>query len=196
MSEYYFDIETSDSDTQKDQVIAVTFQRITFNGPSGDLTILKAWDRGGERTLLGRVRDLGVFDTVGAGAFNFVPVGFNLAYDFNFLITRMQALGVKRWTKEEVMHFFHNKPTKDIKTGVVMMNYGRFMGSGLDQFTRKKKTSGEVIPSLWAARNYNAIEDYIRDEVEGFFELYGHMAEVLLALGIKRRVKEVPDGND
>lgn len=188
MTEYYFDIETEDSDPAKNRVIAVAYQPIRFDRPDGDLRILKTWELG-EASLLKRVLKLGVLEADPARAFEFVPVGVNLAFDYNFLITRMRETGVRRWTVSQVLELFHSKPMKDMKTALVMMNDGSFGGSGLDHFTRKKRSAGHVMLGLWGERNYRGIEKYIRGEAAGFFEVYGQVTGILRDMGRRMRVK-------
>ena len=188
MTEYYFDIETEDRDPAKNRVIAVAYQPIRSDRPGGDLGILKGWELG-EASLLKRVLKLGVFEAEPARAFEFIPVGVNLAFDYNFLITRMRKTGVRRWTLSQALEVFHSKPMKDMKTALVMMNDGSFVGSGLDRFTRKKRSAGHVMLRLWAERNYQGIEKYIRGEAAGFFEVYGQVTAILRDMGRRMRVK-------
>ncbi len=188
MTEYYFDIETSDRDPKWSQVIAVAYQPIALNDPGGDLVMLKAWEIGEEGVLREALR-LGVFDADPGRAFDFVPVGVNLLFDLTFLMDRMRLTRVMKWRAREVPRFLRDKPSKDLKAALVMMNAGDFKGCGLDRFTAKKKTAGHVIPGLWARRDYRAIERYIRDEAAGFFEVYGRVARALDTLGSELRVK-------
>ncbi len=146
MTDYYFDIETSDRDPWRDKVIAIAFQPLRLNRPDGELTILEAWKRGGEKGMLLDIQRRGLFDDEGSDAFDFIPVGTNLMFDLTFLIVRMREMGLHDWTADEVLHFFHGKPRKDIKTALVAMNDGKFEGSGLKTFSSKKRATGAAVP--------------------------------------------------
>jgi len=185
MNEYYFDIETSGLDLWKEQVVAVAYQPIVSGAPADDLTILKAWDRGGEERVLRQVLKLGVFEADRDNAFAFVPIGTNLLFDLTFLIARMDRLGIRKWKPREVLHFFHNKPTKDIKHVLVLMNEGRFKGSSLDAFSTKKRTGGAAVVDMWRRKDYKGIEEYIREDAEAFFEIYVKIVPSLSELGRK-----------
>ncbi len=187
MTEYYFDIETSDLDMWKEQVIAVAYQPMRFGGPAGDLSILRAWDRGGEGRVLREVMELGVLDSDRDHGFDFVPVGTNLSFDLTFLIARMDRLGIRKWSQREILDFFHDKATKDIKQPLVLMNDGEFRGSGLDSFSAIKKGRGAVVVGLWHRKDYAGIERYIREDAQAFFEVYGKIAPALADLGRKVR---------
>lgn len=187
MTEYYFDIETSELDPWKNQVIAVAYQLVSRNLPSGDLIILRAWESGGERGILSKVMKLGLFDIDGGKSFNFIPVGTNLFFDLVFLFVRTQKLGLKRWTTKRILQFLQEKPMKDIKTALVAMNDGSFKGSGLDDFTTKKRVDGAVVPRLWAKRDFEGIDRYIHEDARAFFDVYGKITATLRDLGDETR---------
>jgi len=195
MTEYYFDIETWDPnetgrpDPVKGLVIALAYQAMSFGRPTGTLEIRKAWNRGGERAVLKHVLGLGAFDC-GADAFEFVPVGTNLNFDFAFLIERMGLTGVHRFSPFEVLEIFREKPRIDIKTTLLLMNERRFKGSGLDSFTKFKGSGGAVVLKLWEKKEYRALEEYIRSDAAGFFDVYQKMLPVLADLGRKVRPSE------
>ncbi len=182
MADFYFDIETTGLDARRDRAILASFQRISNNRPDGPLVMLRSWKIGGERELLGRIELTGIFN-LGRKRFDFVPVGKNLRFDFSFMMERMRVAGIRTWTREQIRTFFREKPYKDIDTIMTMMNDGRFAGSGLESFSRKKKSSGAKVVDLWAAKDYDAIERYVSDEAKAFFEVYGRVAKTLLQLG-------------
>jgi hypothetical protein len=187
MTDYYFDIETSDRDPWRDQVIAIAFQPLRWNRPDGELAILEAWKQGGEKGMLLDIQRRGLFDVEGLEAFDFIPVGTNLLFDLTFLIVRMRELGIRDWTTDEVLHFFHGKPRKDIKTALVAMNDGKFAGAGLDTFTSKKRSTGAVVPEMWRKKDFRALEQYVQEDAAAFLEVYGRIAEVLGSLGLDMR---------
>ncbi len=195
MPEYYFDIETWDPnatgrpDPKNGQVIAVAYQSISWGKPKGPLEILKAWGPGGEKGVLKRVLDLGVMDW-GEDGFNFIPVGTNLNFDLAFLIERMGLTKIRPFSANEILDIFREKPRIDIKTSLLLMNEGRFKGSGLDSFTKLKKSSGDVVLKLWEAKKYAVIDEYIRSDAAGFFDVYAKLTPDLAELGRKARLSK------
>jgi hypothetical protein len=195
VTEYYFDIETWDPnasgrpDPKKGQVIVVAYQPMSFGMPRGDLQIKSAWAGGGEKTVLQHVLDLGVFDC-GPRCFDFVPVGTNLTFDFAFLMERMHLTDVRRFGREEVLEILREKPRIDIKTTLLLMNDGKFKGSGLDSFTRLKRSGGVAVLKLWERKDYRAIEEYVRSDAAGFFDVYQKILPTLLEFGRKVRPLE------
>lgn len=183
MTEYYLDIETSDLDMWAEQVIAVAYQPIRFGAPEGHLTVLKAWNLGGEERVLRDVTRLGVFETGREHGFDFVPVGTNLSFDLTFMIARMSRLEIRKWSHREILDFFHDKATKDIKHVLVLMNDGEFRGSGLDTFSSKKKVRGAAVVEMWRRKDYRGIEEYIQQDADAFFEVYGKLVRALSAEG-------------
>lgn len=171
----------------KEQVIAVAYQLIAFGAPAGDLVVLRAWDRGGEERVLREVLKTGVLDASRERAFEFVPVGTNLPFDLAFLIARMGSTGIRKWTHREVLDYFHDKPTKDLKHALVLMNDGEFRGSGLDTFSAKKKSRGAAVVEMWKRRDYKGIDEYIRQDAAAFFDVYAKILPALAALGKKVR---------
>ncbi len=194
MTEYYFDIESWDPNTtgrpdaKTGRVVAAAYQPIAFGRPRGPLKILKGWEGGDETKILKSVAQLGVLD-LEPDPFGFVPVGTNLDFDLGFLIARMALADVRRSSVEETLRIFRDKPRIDIKTCLLLMNEGRFKGSGLDSFTSLKRGKGNTVLGLWERRDYTAIETYIRREAAGFFDVYGKVAAVLHDLGDKMRVR-------
>lgn len=194
MTEYYFDIESWDPnvtgrpDAETGRVVAVAYQPISFGRPRARLTILKSWDGGDEIKILKSVAQLGVLE-VEPDPFSFVPVGTNLDFDLGFLIARMGLAEVRRFGLEEALRIFRDKPRIDIKTCLLLMNEGRFKGSGLDSFTSLKRGKGNTVFRLWEEQDYAALETYITKEAAGFFEVYGKVAVALKGLGNEMRVR-------
>jgi hypothetical protein len=183
MTELYLDIETTGVNFERDSVIAVALQPVSPNGRAeGDLEVLSRWELGGEKQVLEQVVERGVFD-FGLNPFDCILTGTNLLFDLSFLITRMMALGIRNWTVQEVFSFLRRRPMKDLKYTLVFMNGGKFKDSGLDTFTTKKRTSGRIVLELWQKQDFPAIERYIRDDAEGFLDVYRQIAPALSDLG-------------
>jgi hypothetical protein len=175
MPEYYFDIETRATgerpDYVNDEIIAITYQPLDNHTgrPRGPLTILKAWETSEEEIL---TRFLPLFNP--DRAWQFVPIGNNLSFDYTCLIYRCRRYGtdIKAWK------VFTERPSVDIKALLVLFNGGSFKGSGLDNFTRKAQNGGQIL-AWYEAGDYAAIETYIRDEAAAFIELYQYLLRAM-----------------
>ena len=94
MTKFYFDVETTGFDPKVDKIITIQYWQLDDkNAPVGDLTILKEWESSEEN-------------------FGFIPVGFNLPFEFRFLSHKFSEYG------EHVDPFkiIHDKPHLDLKT--------------------------------------------------------------------------------
>lgn len=194
MPEYYFDIETPGKDKSGELALSIAWQRIQCNRPQGKLQGMKSWKDGGQKAVLKKVLELGVFDTQSPTKWDFIPVGRNLNFDFLTLNDRMRETGVKNWSLESVFDFLHNKPMKDLDTTLILMNDGNFKGSGLDQFTAKKPGTGADVIEMGMNGDLDSIDRYIEGEVAGFMELYHAIAEELAKFGkpLRERAKPTP----
>ena len=95
MPEYYLDIETNPTgdkvDLKNDRILTIQYQPIDCRTgeTKGDLVILKAWESSEEDTLQ---RFYKVFQP--DLPWSFVPVGFNLVFDYFSLIYRWRAMNI------------------------------------------------------------------------------------------------------
>ncbi len=162
MPNYYLDIETTGLDPRKDKIITIQFMRLNSATaePEGELVILKEWDSS-EGDILKEF--INRSQITGSSDFAFVPVGFNLGFEHNFLMDRC------RYHKLPIVDIL-SKPFIDLKSMAVIMNGGSFAGSSLDNLTGKPH-SGKIIPVWYAERRYGDIEEYIRKEAEEFVKL-------------------------
>ena len=146
----YLDIETTGLDPLQSKIITIQYMELERNTakPVGPLTILKKF-----------ISDSGVADKY---PFAFIPVGFNLPFEHNFIWQRCMSNGLQ---PVDIL----NRPFLDLKTVGVIMNKGEFKGAGLDKLTNKPQ-SGKEIPRLYYEKNYGEIESYIKKETESFCE--------------------------
>jgi DNA polymerase III alpha subunit (gram-positive type) len=158
--EFYFDTETTGLNPQEDKIVTLQYQQIDKQGnPIGSLVILKEWELGEERLIR---TFMSVFTP-----WDFIPVGMNLNFDFNFLINK-----IKKYTGKELTGFqLSNFPHIDIKSTLVLMNDGKFKGASLTNFTSKSE-SGIVIPKYYADKDYDKIINYVEDEAAAFVDFY------------------------
>jgi hypothetical protein len=181
MPSYYLDLETNTVrtpddkiDFNKSQVISIAYRKInTETGdPIGDLNILKAWETNESYILNKFLEVFNPFDEK-RSVWHFVPVGFNLSFDFLTLLSRWYANGVKVNATTMFRH-----PNLDIQPVVVMFNHGIFKGATLGNFSTKQGNGGDI-KALYEAKDYKAIEEYITLETDGFFSLYKTMVNNL-----------------
>ncbi len=162
MGNYYFDIETTGLDPKTCKVITIQYQELDRHSGRaiGELVILKEWESTEKEILQKFVNDLRVLDPY---AFTFVPVGYNLNFEHNFLKERMPLLSL---TPVDIL----NKPFIDLRPFGIIMNKGEFKGSGLDKITGKPR-DGSQVPVWYANREFTRIVDYIQTEAKSFLEL-------------------------
>jgi hypothetical protein len=166
LAKYYLDFETTGFDPTNKKIITIQYQKLEeeTGKPLGRLEILKEWELS-EKEILNRFLDIFGHNV---NPWNFIPVGFNLRFEFLFLITRVkEVLGVNL----PIKWLFYDKPYLDIKSTIVMINNGNFKGSKLSWFTNKKD-HGHKIPVWYEQKQYQEIENYIKEETNEFIEAY------------------------
>jgi hypothetical protein len=186
MTEFYLDIETEGTDPQQDRILTIQWQQLEAGAPVGELTILKEWEEG-EAAIVKRAVDKGILDP----GWDFVPVGSRLRFDLTFLVEKAQKYDLVKWTTADVKRYFFGKPTLDLGPVLVLMNEGKFKGSGLDSFT-KKTESGAIVPVLYNEGKYGEIVDYVKDEAEAVLELLEGVKDILSVYGRARRGMHPP----
>ena len=175
MPDYYFDIETcsrtKDPDFSNDQIIAITYQQIdSRTGEVKDkLNILKSWESS-EMEILKKFYLL--FNP--GEKWKFVPIGFNLTFDFTSLICRYRKFGIE----VNARNLFAEHPYIDIQHVLLMCNKGSFGGCTLEKFAGKKYSGSKVI-EWYDNKDYPAIKNYIEDEADGFLKLYRFLIQRL-----------------
>jgi len=170
MAEYYFDIETYSkgerTNPSEDRIITIQFQRIDMKKgvPRGELTILKEWKSSEEQIVK---EFYNMFFKEGAKSWDFIPVGFALTFEWEFLINKFEKYIGKKFTSKE---FHYSWPHVDIRPMMILYNGGQFGGTKLNVFT-KKTSDGSVIRELYEKKEYEKIEKYIKEETVAFLEL-------------------------
>ena len=177
---YYLDIETDshktpdgDIDFAKSPIIAITYQQIApeTGVAKSDKTTLKSWEATEEDILKKFITIFNPFDK--SQRWDFIPIGFNLTFDFVSLLYRWKSIGIPVSTVSIFRH-----PHLDIQPIVTMFNHGIFKGASLENFAGKKG-SGADIKALYDNQDYPAIESYIEDETACFLKLYQFIAKQL-----------------
>ena len=187
MPSYYLDIETTGLDPNKDKIITIQYQELdrATGKAVGELIILKEWESSEKDILTQFVTGSKILDPYD---FSFIPVGYNLNFEHNFLKRRAQIHGL---AEIDIL----NCPFIDLRAIGVLMNFGEFKGSGLDKITGKKG-GGMNIPIWYANGEYSKIFDYIKNEAEEFIKfnmwLYREMPKLhqIFKEEVLRGVKE------
>jgi len=177
--EYYTDLETTGLNPETDKIITLQYQQLDSGGnPKGDLTILKEWELGEEEIIK---RFLTIFKK-----WEFIPVGMNLAFDFRFLLSKIEKYTGRKIDFGELS----NTPHLDIKPILVLMNNGNFKGAKLSNFTDKGQ-NGIAIPSYYSNKEYDKITEYIEKEADEFMKFYKHIKTELPLL--RQNIKKEGD---
>jgi len=171
MTEYYFDIETyspgEEPNPETDKIITIQFQRIDLRigEPKEELIILKEWESS-EKEIV--TQFFNRFFRDGLSIWNFVPVGFNLNFEWEYLISKFEKYLSKRFTSKDL----HYKiPHLDLKPIIVLLNDGNFVGAKLDRFSNKPH-DGKKVKEWYEKKQYDKIEQYIRVETKAFLDFY------------------------
>jgi len=161
--DYYFDIETTGLDPNKDKIITFQYQELSqVSGiPLTKLIIAKEWDNDcSEEIILQWMKEL----LIDSPFWSFIPVGNNLLFDFLFISARMgYYFGI------DVSMQLINRPFVDIKHPLVLINGGHFRNYS------KMIGKGEVgsqIPVWYQKKQYDQIINYIEMEAEAFIRIY------------------------
>jgi len=162
MVNYYFDIETQGFNPEIDKIISIQFQELDQQGkPKGPLTILKEWESNEKDIVVAFYKKLYI-----SNVWSFVPVGYNLIFDFTFLWAKFKKYNLEVPTLDK---YLYSKPIIDLKSPLVIANNLDFKGSSLDRMTNKE-TNGGDIPNFYNNKEFNKIENYIKQETESFIE--------------------------
>ncbi len=162
MGQFYFDIETTGFNPEKDDVITIQYQKLDYDGkPIDELKILKAW-KGSEQAIVELVHRM----LIQENSWGFIPIGTNLIFDLTFIWAKFKKYKLKC---PDLAKFLYDKPLIDIKYTLIMANKLSFRGSGLDQMT-KKSSDGKNVPIWYENKEYDKIEDYIKQETGSFIE--------------------------
>ena len=174
MGEFYLDIETTGLNPTIDKIITIQFQKLDrYTGePIGELIILKEWESSEKEILKEFISRTDIL----VGGFNFIPVGYNLNFEHNFLKIRTT---INNLPLIDVL----NSPFIDLRAIGILMNKGQFKGSKLSNITGKQE-DGINIPIWYENKDYDKIINYIENETKEFIKfniwLYKKMPYLLI----------------
>ncbi len=162
MANFYFDIETTGIDPKKDKVVTIQLQQLdrVSAAPIGELVILKEWESSEREIIKKFIDDSKILDPY---PFTFVPVGYNLSFEHNFLRERT---AIHSFTPIDIL----TKPSIDLRPLGIIMNKGEFKGSGLDKITGKPG-NGSQVPKWYQNKEYDKILAYVKAEAFAFHQL-------------------------
>jgi len=178
--EYYFDIETipfeqyrgderAGTDPLKAKVISVQYQHLDgrTGQPLSELKILKEWDPGSsEKGIIEEFKKV----YVDGGIWNFIPIGNNLLFECRFMKYKLKQYcdidGLK----------LGQRPMIDLKHTLVIANNGSF--KGYDKLLGKSNLASNMT-QWYYDRNWQLIEQYIRQEALDFVKVYSRLKSEL-----------------
>lgn len=177
MTEYYLDIETTGL-SEDSTILTIQYVELDRSGaPIGNLRIIKEWETGERRVLEQFISETGV---TSPRDFDFVAVGYNLRFEERMLRAATARHGLPGIS-------VLSRPYIDLHQVGILLNGGRFRGSGLDDITGKRH-DGSYIGGWYSLGQYHKIEDYIRNEADEFLRLYGWLLAEMPA--VRRRWNE------
>ena len=163
LTEYYFDIETTGFDFDKDEIRTIQWQRLSgFTGePIDELNILKSWESSEKEIIKTFLPNLT------CRPFDFIFIGKNLLFDFCLLRQRMKHYGLGEFD----LRCLYDRVWLDIKPILVVINKGNFVG--YDKVLPKTNPlTNDKIPQLFIEGKYPQIIQYIKDEAKDFTRAY------------------------
>ena len=174
MEGHYFDIETyspgDKPNPETDKIITIQFQRIDLKTgkATGKLQILKEWEEGSEKKMLEFIHKW----FFKQNPWRFIPVGFNLNFEFKFLVSKFKEYGIDN---KELGYYLENFPQIDLKS-LAVIKKGSFVGASLSSIS-DKRDDGHVIKEYYENKEYDKIIDYIEFETKSFIKLYQKVAK-------------------
>jgi len=162
MGNFYLDIETTGLKPKEHKIITIQYQELHRNTGEaiGELIILKEWESSEKDILAQFLRDSKITDEY---KFTFIPTGYHLGFEHNFLKERAAFHG---FPCVDIL----NRPFIDLMSVGVLMNRGEFKGSGLDKITGKP-APGINIPIWYSNKEYDKIIKYVETEAKEFIKL-------------------------
>lgn len=189
MAEYYFDMETTGFNFDKDEIITIQWQKISgFTGePIGELNILRRWEYENEEKAEKEMIKVFI-PNLNCRRWDFIFIGKNLAFDFCMLDRRMRHYGLGDFN----LQHFYDKAIIDIKPILVIINNGKFIGYN-KLIPKTNPIENKEISELYRQEKYDQIIQYIQDEAKDFIKAYQTLKREIPKLRTLLSTKS-PDG--
>ncbi len=174
MGNFYLDIETTGLNPNVDEIVTIQYQELSRGTGEaiGPLVILKSWESCEKDIIEKFLRETSFLDDYD---FSFVPVGYNLTFEHNFLKRRAEIHGL---AEIDIL----SKPFIDLRVIGILMKGGEFKGSGLNKITGKDR-DGMMVPIWFKHGDYDKIIDYVTMETREFVKfnawLYKRMPKMM-----------------
>lgn len=161
---YYFDMETTGLNPEKNKIITIQHQKLDekMGEPIEELHISKEWELSEKellRTFLPQIQCSNPWD--------FIIIGKDLLFDFNFLDKRSKIHGFNGFD----ISYCYERIFLDLKYTLVLINNGRFKGYG-----RVLDPSGFLsnvdVPRLYQEGKFQEITAYIKRRAEVFLKAF------------------------
>jgi hypothetical protein len=177
MTTFYLDIETTGLDEVEHKIITIQYVELErgTGRQLGQLTVLKEWELGEKEMLRQFIEDSPI---TSKNVFDFAPVGYNLGFEHKFLLEKSS-----RYDDLFPISIL-SRPCIDLRSIGILMNKGEFKDSGLDKLTGKKQ-SGSSIMDWYHEKNYDSIENYIKNETDEFVKWYEWLHKTMPELRTK-----------
>lgn len=178
-------------DPRRDKIVSIQYARLSdldfARGEQPVLNVLREWAHPqGERGILA---DFGAATGFWANKWNCVMAGYNVAdFERAWFWKKGVAHGFVEWGTDP--HEWE-RPCIDLFHTVLLFNAdaqrpldamgnvpNMFYGASLDNFSRKRG-KGDAVTKLYHERRFAAIDDYTRQEFDGFVELWDCLVETM-----------------
>ena len=181
MIAHYFSIETYSSklekiDFENDKIISICF--VKFDLKTGDrldsIKILKEWEESEEVIVKFIYRWFFL-----RNPWNFIPVGFNLNFEWKFLESKFRKYNLLKNNGEyfTLGDFFDIFPQLDLKN-IAVIKKGEFMGTSLSYLTGNEYVVDDIHNS-YKIGEYDNLGEYIENKAEDFLDIYKKIKDKL-----------------
>ena len=174
MVQYFLDLEINTDfpnerpNPERDNISTIQYQKLDFHGnpvENEPLIILKSWESSEEDIVK---KFFSIF--MNGDEWSFIPIGFNLTFEMCFLHAKFKKYGLIN-KKDSFLEFMFKRKLIDIQPAFLLANNLSFRNSGMDKMTNKTH-DGKIVLQWFKDKEYNKIEDYVKEEAEIFLQVF------------------------
>lgn len=169
MSLYYFDIETASMIDEgyipaysKNPIACITYHSVGFDEKGyllyGNTPTILLDDTKSEKQIIQEFLKVAKLEKT----WNFVPIGYNLPFDWMALKHRAEFYGFK---VPPILEFYASKPCVELKPIAVLNKKLEFRGTGLGTITKKQGVGADFV-EMHRKKDYKAIREYVTQEFQ------------------------------